>query len=60
LYEASIVIARLLEKPEEDEDAAEAPAADAASPAGAPAATAPRPAAAPSQVFEENDFNLAR
>ncbi|MFM8678402.1 MAG: twin-arginine translocase subunit TatC [Alphaproteobacteria bacterium] len=61
LYEAAIVIARLLEKPQEDEDAEEAPAAGgAASAQGAPAAAAPKPAAAPSQVFEENDFNLAR
>jgi sec-independent protein translocase protein TatC len=60
LYEAAIVIARFFEKPEEeDEDAAEEKTA-AGSTAPAAAAQAPKPAAAPSQVFEENDFNLAR
>jgi sec-independent protein translocase protein TatC len=61
LYEAAIVIARFLEKPEEeeDEDAATEPASGSTTPAAA-AAQAPKPAAASSQVFEENDFNLAR
>lgn len=61
LYEAAIVIARFLEKPEEeeDEDAAAEPASGSTTPAAA-AAQAPKPAAASSQVFEENDFNLAR
>jgi sec-independent protein translocase protein TatC len=61
LYEAAIVIARFFEKPEEeeDEDAATEPASGSTTPAAA-AAQAPKPAAASSQVFEENDFNLAR
>jgi sec-independent protein translocase protein TatC len=62
LYEAAIVIARFLEKPEEeeDEDAAAEPASGSTAPAAAAGAQAPKPAAASSQVFEENDFNLAR
>ena len=61
LYEAAIVIARFFEKPEEEEneDAATEPASGSTTPAAA-AAQAPKPAAASSQVFEENDFNLAR
>jgi hypothetical protein len=61
LYEAAIVIARFFEKPEEeDEDAAEEKTAAGSTAPAAAAAQAPKPAAAPSQVFEENDFNLAR
>ena len=56
LYEAAIVIARLLEKPAEEEEEEEAAAASP-TPAAAPAQ---KPAAPASQVFEENDFNLAR
>jgi len=61
LYEAAIVIARFFEKPEEeDEDAEEEKTAAGSTAPAAAAAQAPKPAAAPSQVFEENDFNLAR
>jgi sec-independent protein translocase protein TatC len=61
LYEAAIVIARFFEKPEEeDEDAAEEKTAAGSTAPAAAAAQAPKPAAAPSQVFEENDVNLAR
>ena len=63
LYEAAIVISRFFEKPEEDEEDEATPASGSAAsaPAAQPAsAAAPRPAAPQSQVFEENDFNLAR
>jgi len=56
LYEAATVIARVLEKPEEEEEEEEAATASS-TPAAAPAQ---KPAAPASQVFEENDFNLAR
>jgi sec-independent protein translocase protein TatC len=59
LYELSIVVGRLVEAKEEDEeDETEAPATAAG--AGGAAAPAPRPAAPRLQIFDENDFNLAR
>jgi sec-independent protein translocase protein TatC len=59
LYEMSIVIGRLVEAKEEDEEDEDEAPATAASAGGAAAATA-RPAAPRLQIFDENDFNLAR
>ena len=60
LYELAIIIGRFVETKEEDEeDEDTAPAAAASSAPGAPAAAA-RSAAPRLQVFDENDFNLAR
>lgn len=61
LYELSIVIGRLIErKSGEEDDEEEASAAAPAAAAAGTAAPAARPAAPRLQVFDENDFNLAR
>jgi sec-independent protein translocase protein TatC len=62
LYELSIIIGRFVERSsadEEDEDEPEPGASPVKSSAGAPSAAA-RPAAPRPQVYDENDFNLAR
>jgi sec-independent protein translocase protein TatC len=60
LYELSIIIGRFVERKAADEEDEDEPVAAPATPSAGAAAPAARPAAPRLQVFDENDFNLAR